>query len=456
MSDLLNQSWAALADIMSAHGPAVNTAKSFAPSDFSIHFFLQLAIIIATCRVVGWLGQKLLGQPQVVGEMIAGVILGPSLFGLLLPDLQAAIFPNETKSVLYSGAQLGVGLYMFLVGTTLRLDHFKTKARSAASVSAAGIIAPFLIAALITPFLLRIPGLFADGISQFNATLFMGACIALTAFPMLARIINERGLSNTSLGTLTLTAGAFDDAVSWCVLAVVLATFGAGPGVAVIAIVGGVGYAIFVLLFGRRLLAPLGRLVEAKGEMSTTILAVTMMLFCLSAFLMDAIGIHAVFGGFLLGAVMPRGLFATELKKKIEPLAVVLLLPMFFTFSGLNTRLDMVNSVPLLLIALAILAASILAKFGACWAAARLSGEDNRTALGIGALMNARGLMELIIINIGLQKGVIGPTLFSMMVLMAIVTTMMASPLFEIVYGRRARESGELGKLEGKMVGDSG
>jgi Kef-type K+ transport system membrane component KefB len=299
---------------------------------------------------------------------------------------------------------------------------------------------------------MRVPGLFANGISQFNATLFMGACIALTAFPMLARIINERGLSNSSLGTLTLTAGAFDDAASWCVLAVVLATFGAGPGVAVMAIVGGVSYALFMLLFGRRLLAPLGRIVEAKGEMSTSVLAVTLMLFCLSAFLMDAIGIHAVFGGFLLGAVMPRGLFVTELKKKLEPMTVVLLLPMFFTFSGLNTRLDMVNNVSLLLMAGGILIASIAAKFGACWAAARLSGEDNRTALGIGALMNSRGLMELIIINIGLQKGVIGPVLFSMLVLMAIVTTMMASPLFELVYGRKARETGELGALPGSLV----
>jgi Kef-type K+ transport system membrane component KefB len=450
--DIINETWAALADIMSPHGPAVNAAKSFAPGDLSIHFFLQLAIIIAACRVVGWLGQKFLGQPQVVGEMIAGVVLGPSLFGLLAPDIQGVIFPKETKGVLYSGAQLGVGLYMFIVGLTLQLDHFKTKARSAAAVSAAGIGAPFMIAVLITPLLLQVPGLFANGISQFNATLFMGACIALTAFPMLARIINERGLSNSSLGTLTLTAGAFDDAASWCVLAVVLATFGAGPGVAVMAIVGGVGYALFMLLFGRKLLAPLGRIVEAKGEMSTSVLAVTLMLFCLSAFLMDAIGIHAVFGGFLLGAVMPRGLFVAELKKKLEPMTVVLLLPMFFTFSGLNTRLDMVNNVSLLLIAGGILIASILAKFGACWAAARLSGEDNRTALGIGALMNARGLMELIIINIGLQKGVIGPTLFSMMVLMAIVTTMMASPLFEIFYGRKARQSGELGKLEGSMV----
>jgi Kef-type K+ transport system membrane component KefB len=235
--------------------------------------------------------------------------------------------------------------------------------------------------------------------------------------------------------------------VSWCVLAVVLATFGGGPGVAVLAIGGGVLYAAFILLFGKKLLAPLGREVERTGEMSMTVLGVTLALFCLSAFVMDAVGIHAVFGGFILGAVMPRGKFVEELKKKVEPLTVILLLPMFFTYSGLNTRLDMVNSLPLLLIALGMLVASIAAKFGACYVAARLAGEDNRTALGIGSLMNARGLMELIILNIGLQKGVIGPTLFSIMVLMAIVTTMMAGPLFELVYGRKARESGELAAL---------
>lgn len=444
MQDLGADTWRALGDVLGAHGPAVNAAKSFAPGDYSIHFFLQLAIILLACRIVGWLGQRLLGQPQVVGEMIAGVVLGPSLLGLAFPDLQAAIFPKETRSVLYSGAQFGVGLYMFLVGTTLQLGHFRSKGRSAFGVSMAGIIAPFLVAAAITPALLGVPGLFAPGLSQSSATLFLGACIALTAFPMLARIINERGLADSALGTLSLTAGAFDDAVSWCVLAVVLATFGGGPGIAVLAIGGGLLYAGFLFLFGRRLLAPLGARVEAAGEMSTGVLAVTMMLFCLSAFLMDAVGIHAVFGGFLLGAAMPRGRFAEELRRKVEPLTVVLLLPMFFTYSGLNTRLDMVNSLPLLALAAGVLAASVLAKFGACWAAARIMGEDNPTALGIGALMNARGLMELIIINIGLQKGVIGPTLFSILVLMAIVTTVMATPLFELVYGRRARARGDL------------
>lgn len=441
---------AILGDVFAKHGPAAPAvAQTYAPGDFSVHFFLQLGLIMAACRVVGWAGRKFLGQPQVVGEMIAGVILGPSLLGLFFPAIQSAIFPKEMRSVLYSGAQLGVGLYMFLVGTTLRLDHFATKARSAIGVSVSGIAAPFFIAFLITPLLLQVPGLFSDGISTANATLFMGACIALTAFPMLARIINEQGLANTSLGTLTLTAGAFDDAASWCVLALVLAAFGAGPGVAVLAIGGGVLWAAFIMLFGRKLLAPLGRRVERDGHMSHTVLALTLIAFCTSAFVMDAVGIHAIFGGFILGAVMPRGLFATELKKKLEPITVILLLPMFFTYSGLNTRLDMINSAQLLLIAAGVLVASVLAKFGACYLAARMAGEDNRTALGIGALMNSRGLMELIIINIGLQKGIIGPALFSMLVLMAVVTTMMATPLFELFYGRKARESGELGALPG-------
>ncbi len=426
--------------VLHGHGPATPaTATTYSAGDISIHFFLQLAVILVTCRIVGWIGKRLLGQPQVVGEMIAGVVLGPSLLGLFFPDLQGAIFPKETRNVLYAGSQLGVGLYMFLVGTTLRLDQFRAKAKSASAVSLAGIAAPFGIASLITPLLLGVPGLFAPGIGQANATLFLGACIALTAFPMLARIITERGLGDSALGTLALTAGAFDDAVSWCVLAIVLATFGGGPGVAILAIGGGVLWAALVLLLGPHLLAPLGWMVEREGSMSHFALAVVLAAFCISAFLMDAVGIHAIFGGFIMGVAMPRGRLSSEIKRTVEPLAVVLLLPMFFTYSGLNTRLDMVNSAPLLLIALLILLASILAKGGACYLAARLSGEDNRTALGIGALMNSRGLMELIIINIGLQKGIIGPTLFAMLVLMAIVTTVMATPLFEFVYGRHAR-----------------
>ncbi|WP_295243695.1 cation:proton antiporter [uncultured Brevundimonas sp.] len=416
-------------------------------AELSVAFFLQMAIIIAACRIVGWLAKRYLGQPQVVGEMIAGVILGPSLFGLLAPDLQAALFPKESRSLLFVGAQLGVGLYMFLVGLGFRRDHFRANAKSAAAVSLAGMAAPFLVAVAIAPWLVA-EGLFGQGVQTWQAMLFMGAAISITAFPMLARIIHERGLSGTRLGSLSLAAGAIDDAGAWCVLAIVLASFGAGPMVAVTAIAGGGAFALFMLTLGPKLLAPLGRNVEREGRLSPTVLGIVLILFMLSAWAMDAVGIHAVFGGFILGVAMPRGLLSDEVKRQLEPFAVLVLLPMFFTFSGLNTQLTMVNSLGLLAVTVVILLGSILAKGGACWAAARLTGQDNATAMGIGALMNARGLMELIIINIGLQRGIIGPALFSILVLMAIITTLMASPLFEWVYGRKARARGELKAVE--------
>lgn len=411
------------------------------PSELSAYFFVQMALIIATCRLVGYAVRRWLGQPQVVGEMIAGVVLGPSLFGYFLPDVQAALFPAETKNVLFVCAQLGVGLYMFIVGLGFRSDHFRSQMGSAAAVSFTGMAAPFLVAVFLAPMLQRVPGLFAADVNQFQATLFLGACIAITAFPMLARIINERGLTDTKLGSLTLSAGAIDDAAAWTVLAIVLASFGDGPLVAIKAIVGGAGFAAFMLIFGRRLLAPLGRIAERDGKVTHSMLAAVLVLFMLCAFAMDYIGIHAVLGGFVLGICMPRGVLASDTQRQLEPVIMVLLIPMFFTYSGLNTQLTVVNNAELLAIAMGILAASILAKGVACYVAARLTGQDPSTAMAIGALMNARGMMELIIINIGLQRGIIGPALFSMLVIMAIVTTFMASPLFDLVYGRKHKSA---------------
>ncbi len=412
-------------------------------SELSVTFFLQMAVILAVCRGVGWLARRI-GQPQVVGEMIAGVMLGPSLFGILLPHWQRSLFPPESLKLLYVGAQLGVGLYMFLVGVEFRTDLFRAHVKSATAVSVAGMLIPFVLAAILAGWFLRIPALFSTQATWFEAFLFLGAAIAITAFPMLARIIYERGLTGTSLGALALSAGAINDAGAWCVLAVVLASFGGGAAIAVRTIGSGIAYALIVLLVGRPLLRKLGGIVEREGKISNSMLGFVLMLLMLGAWAMDGAGIHPVFGGFLLGAAMPRGLFARELQHKLEPFAVVFLLPMFFTFSGLNTRLNMVSTGSLVLVTAVIFLASTLGKGVACWAAARLNGEDNRTALAVGTLMNARGLMELIIVNIGLQRGVIQPALFSMLVLMAIVTTLMASPVFEWVYGRRARKLGEL------------
>ncbi|GJH25700.1 cation:proton antiporter [Caballeronia novacaledonica] len=406
-------------------------------SQLSVYFFAQAAVIVLASQLVGRLAQRV-GQPQVVGEMIAGVLLGPSLFGMLLPHWQQALFPKATMGTLYVAAQLGVGLYMFLVGTEFRADHFRARAKSAMSVSIAGIVAPFALAFALTPWLHTIPGLFAEKVRLYEASLFLGAAIAITAFPMLARIIHERGLTGTSLGTLALTAGAFDDAAAWCILAIVLASFGGSWMGAYAAIGGGAAFALFMIFAGGKLLRRLAAGLNPHAPLPTSVLATVLALFSLCAFAMDAIGIHAVFGGFLLGVALPRGPLTEKLRDMLQPFVVVFLLPMFFTYSGLNTRLDMLMDPAIMLAAVAILLASFGGKGIACWAAARANGEPSGDPMAIGALMNARGLMELIIINIGLAAGVILPGLFSILVLMAVLSTLMATPLFNWIVRRNA------------------
>ncbi|MFM5930402.1 MAG: cation:proton antiporter [Novosphingobium sp.] len=427
-----------------AHGDGAFAigADVMTPAQLSIAFFLQVAVILLTCRLVGSLARRWLGQPRVVGEMIAGVVLGPSLFGAVAPDVQAFLFPAESKPLLFVIAQFGVGLYMFLVGLGFDRDEFRASARGAALVSFAGMAAPFLAAAALAPWMQQSGGLFAPQVTQLEASLFLGAAIAITAFPMLARIIHERGLSGSTLGTLSLSAGAIGDAGAWAVIALVLASFGGGAHLAWLAIGGGSAFALFMVFIAPRLLVRLEGKLPIWGE--ETLLAIVLVLYLLCAWAMDFVGIHAVFGGFLLGTAMPRGKLADMVRSRLEPVTVVLFLPFFFTYSGLHTQLTVLADSTLLLVSLAVLVASILSKGGASYLAARLSGQDNASALAIGALMNARGLMELIVINIGLQRGIIGKELFSILVLMAIVTTLMASPLFELVYGRAARKDGRL------------
>jgi len=409
------------------------------PAALATLFLLDLAVILATCRLVGWAARRWLGQPQVVGEMIAGIVLGPSLLGVLAPGLEATLFPDPAKGLLNAGAQLGVGLYMFLVGLSFDRAEFRSSARGAALVSVAGLVVPFIAAAALVPWLLHVPGLFGAGIGAAQAGFFLGAAIAITAFPMLARIIVERGLAGTRLGTLSLSAGAIGDAGAWIVVALVLASTGAGAIVAWRAGLGGLAFAVVTIGIAPRLLAPLGRRAERDG-VGDGMLAGVLILFLASAWVMDAVGMHAVFGGFLLGTAMPRGRLAREVRDKVQPFATLVLLPMFFTYSGLNTHLQVLGHLNLLAATCAILAAAILAKGGASYLAARAIGESHADALSIGALMNARGLMELIIINIGLTHGVIAPGLFAMLVLMAIVTTLMASWLVALA-ARASRPS---------------
>lgn len=405
-------------------------------------FLLQVGAIIVACRLCGWAMQRILGQPRVVGEIIAGVVLGPSVFGLLAPEAQAWIFPQESRQALYLAAQLGIAIYMFVVGLGFHHEHFRANAKSAAAVSLAGVAAPFLAALLLTPWLMRTTGLFGADIAQPQAMVFLGACIAITAFPVLARIVEERSLGNTPLGALALSSGAIGDVFAWTTLAIVLADLDAQAGRAVIAIGESLLFILCMLFIVPRVLAPLEAVAQRGGAARGIALGLSFGALVVSAYVADRVGLHAVFGGFLLGAVMPRGAIARKLRQLLEAPAVIVLVPLFFCYSGLNTQLGLVLDPALVLVTLSVVSASILTKFGACWAAARLTGKDNATALAVGALMNARGLMELIIINIGLQRGIIQPALFSILVLMTMITTLMATPLLDWIRGRDPQRTG--------------
>jgi len=419
----------------------------------AIQFFLQLAVILLFCRLVGAVARRF-GQPQVVAEMIAGVLLGPSLFGWLWPEAQAALFPwdrsqqvRDTQSYLFPASQLGLALYMFVVGMEFRVDIIREKLRSSVAVSVAGMVVPFVLGAGLGWLFFHHTELFPKKTSQLEAMLFLGASMCITAFPMLARIVHFKKLNGTTMGTVAIGAGAIDDAMAWCVLAVVLASFDDNWSHALVNIGGGVAYVALTLGLVRPMLARLQKRLFEDGALSEAGLVVALALMSLGAWVTDAIGLHAVFGAFVMGAAMPRGTFTNDLIARIQPLTIALLLPLFFTYSGLNTKIALLNSSFLWLMCGAVLVAAMLGKGVACWLAARASGLPNREALGIGVLMNARGLMELIIINIGLQRGIISEGLFAILVVMAVVTTLMASPIFDRLAGAFRRDETTPGPL---------
>lgn len=407
----------------------------------AVQFFLQLAVILLFCRLVGAIALRF-GQPQVVAEMLAGVLLGPSLFGLLWPEAQHWLFPwdpaqkiRDTQSYLFPASQLGLALYMFIVGMEFRVDIVRRRLRSSIAVSVAGMVTPFLLGAGLAWVFFHYTELFPKKTSLMEAMLFLGASMCITAFPMLARIIHFKKLTGTTMGTVALGAGAIDDATAWCLLAVVLASFEHDWSHALVNISGGIGYVAFTLLVVRPLLARTKTLLVKEGTLTEAGLVVGLALMALGAWFTDLIGLHAVFGAFVMGAAMPRGVVVRDIIGRIQPLTVALLLPLFFTYSGLNTKIGLLNTGFLWLMCGAVLVAAVVGKGVACCLAARATGIPNREALGIGTLMNARGLMELIIINIGLQRGVISEGLFATLAIMAVITTLMASPLFERLVG---------------------
>jgi Kef-type K+ transport system membrane component KefB len=404
------------------------------PFELAVQFLFQLGAILIVCRLVGLVAERL-GQPPVVSEMIAGVCLGPSLLGALAPEVSAYLFPKESMKVLFPVAQIGLSLYMFIIGLEFRGDIVRQRVGTSVSVSLAGMAVPFGLGALSGWLMYRNTQLFPESIPLTAAMLFMGASMCITAFPMLARIIQHKGLTGTTLGTVVIGAGAIDDAAAWCMLAVVLASFTGDFTDAAFSIGGGFGYAVLVMGVVRPLLRRWARGVEERGKLSDREYAMLLALMCLGAWWTERIHLHAVFGAFVMGAAMPRGVVSKSIIARTQPLAVALFLPLFFTYSGLNPRLGLLDESGLWLIALGVLAAAIVGKGVACWGAARAAGISNREAVGIGVLMNARGMMELIIINIGLERGVISPEIFAMLAIMAIVTTLMTSPIFELVLG---------------------
>lgn len=415
-----------------------------------LKLFLQLTMILAACRIVSFLGKRYLGQTDVVCEMIAGVLLGPSLLGIIDPSFQQFLFPkaplllasglkipNPSMSILFAISQVGLVVYMFLIGLDFNTDLIRKRLRSAGLVSGAGILVPFVLGAIVALFLYSDGTLFSPGLNRWSAALYMGASMSITAFPMLARMLYERGISKTQMGTLALAAGSMDDAISWCLLAIVLASFKQSNHIAIWAIAGGIGYLLFMVFVGKPMLGFLSRWTKRDQEVTFQMLVFVLTILMLCSWFTDAIGIYAVFGAFILGTVIPRGEFAEKIQKYAEPLTTTFLLPVFFVFSGLNTQIGLVNTPQLWGITALVTALAILGKGIACTAAARLAGENWRTSAVIGSLMNARGLMELIILNIGLEQRVITPTLFTIMVLMAILTTLLASPLVNYLLAGR-------------------
>ena len=394
---------------------------------------VEILVVIATARLLG-VALRAVGQPQVMGEVLGGIILGPSFLGWVAPGLSAALFPPASLPYLKVLSEYGIVLFMFLIGLELDPKLLRGRGHTAIFISHASIILPFALGVLLAS---RLYAQHAPaGVEFLSFALFMGASMSITAFPVLARILVERDLQKTRVGAVTIVCAAVDDVTAWCLLAFVVALVGtqnlaeAGRTLGLAAV-----YLAVMLLGVRRLLGRLSATVERAGRLSQNNVAIVLALVLASSLATDLIGIHAIFGGFMMGAVMPKEkLFTRELVEKLEDFAVVFLLPIYFAFTGLRTRIGLVDTPALWVECGLVIAVATLGKFGGSSVVARLTGLGWREACALGVLMNTRGLMELIILNIGYDLGVISPALFAMMVLMAVVTTLATTPVLSWVY----------------------
>lgn len=392
----------------------------------------QIVTIILVARMFGWICKKI-GQPSVIGEIIAGIVLGPSLFGMYFPEFSANLFPAESLGNLQFLSQIGLILFMFVIGMELDLKVLQNKAHDAVVVSHASIIIPFALGMGLAYYIYE--SFAPEGVQFASFGLFLGIAMSITAFPVLARIVQERGIHKTRLGTMVITCAAADDITAWCLLAAVIAIVKAGSFVSSLYIIALAAiYVLLMLKLVRPFLKRVGDLYATKEKLSKPVVAIFFVTLIVSSYATEIIGIHALFGAFMAGAIMPDNMrFRTLFIEKVEDVSIVLLLPLFFVFTGLRTQIGLLNDPYLWKITGLIILVAVIGKFVGSALAAKFVGQNWRDSLTIGALMNTRGLMELVVLNIGFDLGVLTPEVFAMMVIMALVTTFMTGPALNLI-----------------------
>lgn len=393
---------------------------------------LQIISIIVVSRIFGFLFHKI-GQPTVIGEIVAGIVLGPSLMGLFLPEVSLFLFASESLPNLQFLSQVGLILFMYVIGMELDLKILRNQANDAVVISHASIVVPYFLGMGLAYFLYR--EFAPETISFTSFALFMGSAMSITAFPVLARIIQERGLTKTKLGRIAITSAASDDITAWCLLAAVIAIVKAGTVVSALFTIGlALLYVLIMIFVVHPFLKKIGNIYSNRETISKTIVAFSFLILLASAYTAEIIGIHALFGAFLAGVIMPANMnFRRIMMGKVEDVSLVLLLPLFFVFTGLRTQIGLLNQPHLWAICGLIVLTAVVGKFGGGTLTARFVGQNWKNSLSIGALMNTRGLMELIVLNIGYDLGILTPEIFTMMVLMALGTTFMTGPALDAI-----------------------
>jgi Kef-type K+ transport system membrane component KefB len=396
---------------------------------------VALTVIMGTARLMGAVFKRL-NQPAVMGEVVGGLLLGPSLLGRISPEAAAALLPAESAPFLGVISQLGVILYMFLVGLELDLKVIRNRVAMTAVISITSIVVPFAMGAGLAWVLFERLATTGVGFTSFG--LFLGVSMSITAFPVLARILGDRGLQRTQMGIVALTCAAINDAIAWCLLAFVVGVTQATPGAAAQTVILTALYVVLMLTAGRRILTSVVARFDTSPRVGERSLALVLVAVLLSAVATEFIGIHAIFGAFLLGAIIPHeSVIARHVTDRLQDIVRVMFLPAFFAFTGLRTEIGLVNTGEDWILCGVIIAVATAGKFGGTLFASKAVGLDWRDSAALGILMNTRGLVELIVLNIGLDLGVISPRLFTMLVIMALVTTLMTSPILTALLRRR-------------------